>query len=77
MTNKLKLSGTMKVIDMDKSNYYLDQLNRVKPGLTEYSPTVKIFANGNGEDTKHLSLNDESAKELIQWLKNNFPNCED
>ena len=58
-------------------NYYLEQLNRVKPGLTEYSPSIKIFANGNGEDTNHFSLNDESARELINWLKNNFPNCLD
>ena len=60
-----------------KYNYYFEQLNKVKPGLTEYSPTFKIFANGNGEDTKNLSLNDESARELINWLKNNFPNCLD
>jgi len=58
-------------------NYYACQLDKVRVGLTEYSPTIKVFANGNGEDTKHMSLNDESAKTLIQWLKNSFPNCED
>ena len=62
---------------MNNSNYYKSQLNNVKPNLTDYSPTIKIFANGNGKDTKHLNLNDESAKVLIDWLKNNFPNCED
>lgn len=62
---------------MQRSDYYKSQLNNVKPNLTEYSPTVKIFANGNGQDTKHLSLNNESAKVLIEWLENNFPNCKD
>jgi hypothetical protein len=52
--------------------YYLDQLNKVKPGMTEYAPTVKIFANTNGEDTKNISLNKESAAILIEWLKTNF-----
>lgn len=60
-----------------ETNYYANQLDKVKIGMTEYRPTIKVFANGNGEDTKHMSLNDESAKTLIQWLKNNFPNCED
>lgn len=60
-----------------KTSYYNNQLGRVKVGLTEYSPTIKIFANGNGENTNHLDLNNESAKVLIEWLKNNFPNCLD
>lgn len=59
------------------TNYYLDQLNKVKPGLTDYAPSIKVFANGNGEDTKHLSLNEESAAVLIDWLKNNYPSCLD
>jgi hypothetical protein len=62
---------------MQRSDYYKSQLDNVKPNLTQYAPTVKIFANGNGQDTKHLSLNNESAKELIKWLENNFPNCKD
>ena len=62
---------------MQRSDYYKSQLENVKPNLTEYPPTVKIFANGNGQDTKHLSLNNESAKVLIEWLENNFPNCKD
>ena len=60
-----------------QSKYYRSELAKVKPGMTEYSPTVKIFANTNGEDTKHISLNNESAKVLIEWLQNNFPNCMD
>ena len=57
--------------------YYRSQLEKVKVGKTEYAPTIKIFANGNGDNTNHLDLNDESAKVLIEWLKNNFPNCLD
>lgn len=52
--------------------YYKDQFNRIEVGKTEYAPTVKIFANGNGEDTKNISLNKESAKDLIKWLSDNF-----
>ncbi len=53
-------------------NYYKDQLNQVNPTATEFAPTIKIFANGNGTNTNHLSLNEESAKELIMWLTANF-----
>lgn len=60
-----------------KAEYYADQLKRIEVGKTEYRPTFKIFANTNGEDTEHIGLNDISAKVLIEWLKNNFPNCLD
>ena len=62
---------------MTNTEYYETQLNRVKVGMTVYPPAFKIFANTNGEDTNHLSLNNESAKVLIEWLKNNFPDCLD
>ena len=58
---------------MKNSNYYQQQFNRVKPE-TEYCPTVKIFANGNGTDTNHISLNAESASELIEYLVENYLN---
>lgn len=51
-----------------KANYYQSELGKVRPHTTEYSPTIKIFANGNGDNTKHLSLNTESAKALVEWL---------
>lgn len=53
-------------------NYYIGELLKVNPKLTEYAPTIKIFANGNGEDTKHLNLNKDSAEVLINWLTENF-----
>lgn len=53
---------------MNPSEFYKSELNKVKPGLTEYSPTIKVFANGNGENSKHISLNFESATVLINWL---------
>jgi len=54
--------------------YYVSELNKVTPKVTIYPPTFKIYANGNGEDTKHISLNKESALVLINWLTNNFLN---
>jgi len=56
-----------------KNNYYTDQLNKIKP-VTQYPPTVKFFANGNGDDTNNLSLNEESAISIINWLAENFLN---
>jgi len=57
---------------MTNSEYYSAQLEKVKPLATEYDPTIKIFANGNGEDTKHISLNFESAAVLVEWLTVNY-----
>ena len=56
----------------DNTNYYKSQFENVKVGATKYSPTLKVFANGNGNDTKHMDLNKESAAVLIEWLNNNF-----
>lgn len=56
----------------ETSKYYNSELSKVNIGATEYTPTFKIFANGNGQDTKHISLNNESAKELINFLQANF-----
>jgi hypothetical protein len=56
----------------ESSKYYNSELSKVNIGSTEYAPTFKIFANGNGQDTKHISLNNESAKELINFLKINY-----
>ena len=58
--------------DMTNKEYYLNELAKVKPHATEYAPTIKIFANGNGQDTKHLNLNEVSAQVLIDWLQANF-----
>jgi len=57
---------------MEGQNYYEGQLNNIEVGKTEFAPTFKIFANGNGADTKHLSLNNDSATELVKWLSKNF-----
>jgi hypothetical protein len=56
----------------ENSKYYNSELSKVNIGATKYAPTFKIFANGNGQDTKHISLNNESAKELINFLQTNF-----
>ena len=55
-------------------NYYESEFSKVRPENTPYFPSVKIFANGNGEDTKNIPIHEESSKELIFWLANNFLN---
>lgn len=57
---------------MENSTYYQNELDKVQPNKTEYNSTIKVFANGNGQDTKHLSLNKDSAKVLIEWLQKNY-----
>lgn len=53
-------------------DYYNNQLSRIQVGKTIYPPLLKVYANGNGEDTNHMSLNDESAGAIMLWLANNF-----
>jgi len=57
---------------MTNKEYYLNELAKVKPHATEYAPTIKIHANGNGDDTKNINLNEVSAHVLIDWLESNF-----
>jgi hypothetical protein len=70
--NKRTFSEFTKQLNNFVDNYYLTELNKIDPSQTIYAPTVKIFANGNGTDTKHITLNKESAETLIYWLKKNF-----
>lgn len=53
-----------------KESYYTRELNKVQTN-SDYAPTVQIVG-ANGERTKHLSINKESAKDLIKWLQDNF-----
>lgn len=50
--------------------YYADQLNKIKPDSNSYEADVKIT--NNGISTHWLSLNTESANELVKWLKENY-----
>lgn len=59
-------------IKIDFTGYYLREFKSVTPHATKYAPTIKIFANGNGEDTRHIDLNEKSATALIQWLTDNY-----
>ena len=52
--------------------YYKNELSKVKFNITRFSVTIKVFANGNGNDTRYLDLNKESAEVLIEWLQDNF-----
>jgi hypothetical protein len=55
-------------------NYYEKQLNQIDlKSLKDFPPTIKVFAM-NGQDTKHISLNEESANALIEWLQKNYIN---
>jgi hypothetical protein len=56
------------------SNYYMDELQKVQPNTTQYPEKLKVFANGNGQDTRFIDLNEESAKALINWLEKNYIN---
>lgn len=56
----------------EENTYYADQLAKVDPKATIYPPTIKVFANGNGENTNNISLNAESARVLVDWLQSNF-----
>lgn len=51
-------------------NYYEKELSRIVT-TTEYAPKIKV-TNPQGEDTKYMDLNPESAKALIEWLQTNF-----
>jgi len=35
-----------------------------------------VIQDEHGNKTKHLNINEESAKELIEWLQNNYGNVE-
>lgn len=54
---------------MPEFNYYLSELNKVDT-KDEYGAQIKIKS-ASGE-TKWLRLNNESAKEVINFLNNNY-----
>lgn len=50
-------------------SYYTRELNKIKTNGT-YPPTFKMVT--DSDSTKNLSLNNQSAKDLINWLKKEF-----
>lgn len=52
------------------SGYYKDQLDKLKVDTDKSTPHV-IFENNSGS-TNWLSINNESASEIVKWLKDNF-----
>lgn len=48
-------------------SYYKDELSKVN--AKDYPATIKV--SGHGE-TKWMSLNEESAKEVVEWIKQNY-----
>ncbi len=51
-------------------SYYKDELKKVNT-TTTFSPIIKICSE-DGE-TKWMSLNEDSAKEISEWLMENYP----
>jgi len=54
----------------NSESYYQTQLNMVSGEKPEYPRTLKI--NDNGKQTNWLGLNDESATELVKYLKKHY-----
>lgn len=52
------------------NTYYKDQFDKIKANDLGYPAQVKITKDGKA--THWVSLNDESATLLVQWLKTNF-----
>lgn len=59
------------------TNYYQDQLQAVTATHDPKFPFQVKITNGFGDSTKWLALNEESAKSLVDWLRNTFPGLED
>lgn len=52
------------------NTYYKDQLSKIEGNNIGYPATVKLTK--EGKSTNWLSLNNESATELVMWLKENY-----
>lgn len=52
------------------TKYYATELSRVSEVVPEYPRQIQV--RDNGRQTKWLSLNDESATELVKWLKEHY-----
>ena len=51
-------------------SYYKRELEQIDT-KNQYAPTVQI-KDANGNKTKWLDINKESAQDLVVWLQNNF-----
>lgn len=57
---------------MASIDYYSNQLDVIQPAVNdEYGIKVKFTSSANG-DTKYMSLNDESASAIVEFLFNNY-----
>ena len=59
----------MKTLKEQLYNYYREQLEKIDR-KSQYAPTVQLKS--VDAKTNHLSLNDESATELVRWLKQHY-----
>lgn len=51
-------------------DYYKDQLNKLGNPRAGYTPSIKIT--GSASYTDDMSLNDESATALVNWLSDHY-----
>jgi hypothetical protein len=56
------------------TTYFKKQLAKVHPdtNTSNYDVLIKIFAQGNGEDTDKLVLCKKSAIDIVEWLQKNY-----
>lgn len=54
----------------NSETYYQTQLNKVSGENPEYPRAIQI--KDNGKQTNWLGLNDESATELVKYLKKHY-----
>ena len=59
------------------NNYYKNQLDKVVEQHLRKEDTMKVRISSSHGFTHWMDLNNESAKELILWVQNNFPDCMD
>lgn len=53
-----------------KFNYYRSELESLNIKDSQYPASFKVT--NDSKSTKNLGLNDESASELVKWLKENY-----
>jgi hypothetical protein len=60
---------------MANNNYYASELAKIRPNAcSTYAPQIKITQEQGSDtaNTKWLSLSNESASELVKWLREHY-----
>jgi len=59
----------------EHSNYYVHQLNSIDLD-SEYNAALQVRGPKGDNKTHWMDITDESAKEIIKWLSDNYLNGE-